>query len=88
MQETNFDDWPLDGVRSVRTVVKDLRRANKSFMDSHFDWARSSGVRPADRAVHEHRTLSNIFGVDAELRPVEHCEFGERRGHVETTHAH
>ena len=61
MQETNFDDWPLDGVRSVRTVVKDLRRANKSFMDSHFDWARSSGVRPADRAVHEHRTLSNIL---------------------------
>ena len=63
ISEQDFVDWPLDNIRSMKTVVRDLRRANKTFMSSHNDWAKNSGIRSSDRAVHEHRTLSKVLDL-------------------------
>ena len=61
MKEVDFMDWPLDGVRSAKFVVKTLKRNSKTFMSSHQEWVKNSGVRSNDRAVHEHRALSKML---------------------------
>ena len=61
LKEVEFPDWPLEGVRSLKYVVKQLKRNNKSWMTSHFDWVRNSGIRGSDRAIHEHRILSKML---------------------------
>jgi len=63
MVMTEFSDWPLDGVRSMRYVVKQLKRNHKSFMSSHSDWVQNSGVRGSDRVVHEHRGGLQWYGT-------------------------
>ena len=61
MHQQEFDDWPLDSVRSTRYLMRELRRASKTFLTSHSDWVKNSGVRATDRAVHEHRALSKAL---------------------------
>ena len=61
MKEVDFMDWPLEGVRSTKFVVKTLKRNSKTFMSSHQEWVKNSGVRSNDRAVHEHRALSKML---------------------------
>eukprot|EP00974_Lingulodinium_polyedra_P105220 10188589-Lingulodinium_polyedra.AAC.1 len=47
----------------MKAIIRDLRRAGKSFMSSHQDWVRCSGIRATDRAVHEHKVLSKILDL-------------------------
>ena len=61
MEEVDFGDWPLEGVRSMRTVLNALRRNQKSWMSSHSDWVKNSGIRMSDRAVHEHKSISKVL---------------------------
>ena len=60
-REVAFEDWPIDGGRSAQWTLKMLRRGNKSFLGSHTDWVKNSGVRATDRAVHEHAVLSKAL---------------------------
>ena len=61
MRVTEYQDWPFLGERSMAPIMKDLKRAGKSWMTSHDDWIRSSGIRGGDRAVFEHRNISKAL---------------------------
>ena len=63
--EDDFDDWPIDGPRSVYAVLKQLRRDGRNFLQQHDDWVLRSQIDSANCAVHEHRVLSRAlhFGV-------------------------
>ena len=59
----DFEDWPMDNVRSAGFMVRELRRDGKNFSQAHTDWVRSSGIRGNDRAVFEHKTLSKVLDL-------------------------
>jgi hypothetical protein len=59
----DFDDWPLDNVRSTRFVMKEMRKSGRTWLTASQDWATKSGVRATDRAVHEHRALSKALSL-------------------------
>ena len=61
MAQQDFDDWPLESVRSSRFLLRELRRCSKTYLTSHTDWVKNSGVRSGDRAIHEHRVLSKAL---------------------------
>jgi hypothetical protein len=48
-------------VRSMRYVLKELRRTERTFMSSHEQWVKYSGVRANDRSVYEHKSLSKVL---------------------------
>ena len=59
--QVEFDDWPLDNVRSTRYAMKERRRANTDWMQSSSTWIRNSGIRATDRACHEHKVISRAL---------------------------
>ena len=52
--EKDFDDWPLDNVRSMKGAVRPHLRMNQTFRQSHAPWKQSTGVLAKDRSIHEH----------------------------------
>ena len=56
-EEIDFDDYPLQGPRTMFRDLKQLRRTGQDFMMHHEAWVKKSGVRPADRSVYEHSSL-------------------------------
>ena len=56
--EEDFVDWPLEGPRSTLTVLRQLRRDGRSFLQHHDEWVQRSQIDGSNRAVHEHRLLS------------------------------
>jgi hypothetical protein len=61
--EKDFDDWPLDNVRSMKGALRHHRMVNQTFRQNHTPWKRSSGVRANDRSVHEHSVLSTAIDL-------------------------
>ena len=59
--EHDFFDWPIDGPRSTYSVLKQLRRDGRTFLQQHDDWALRGQVDASNRAVHEHRLLSRAL---------------------------
>lgn len=57
IEEIDFDDFPLQGPRTVAHDVRQLRRLGLDFNQHHESWLKKSGVRSSDRSVHEHGTL-------------------------------
>lgn len=57
IEEIDFDDFPLQGPRTVAHDVRQLRRLGLDFNQRHESWLKKSGVRSSDRSVHEHGTL-------------------------------
>ncbi len=57
MVEEAFDDWPVEGTRSMSHSMRELRRNARSWLQHHSEWTRLSGVAQTDRSVHEHRVL-------------------------------
>jgi len=57
MEEEAFDDWPLDTKRSLTHTLRELRRADLSWLQHHDNWMKVSGVRVNDRSAHEHQLL-------------------------------
>ncbi len=53
-EEELFDDWPLDGERSLARGAGELRRDDRR-LQHHAEWAKISGVRVNDRSMHEHK---------------------------------
>ncbi|CAE8724937.1 unnamed protein product [Polarella glacialis] len=55
--EEDFEDYPLGGPRTMAHTVRQLKRMSMSFLQQHEAWVRKSGIRSADRAVHEHLAI-------------------------------
>ena len=58
-----FDDWPVDGPRSVAWFLRQLRRSHLTFVTHHNLWVQKSGVREGDRVVHEHASLCRSLNL-------------------------
>ncbi len=52
-----FEDWPIDGDRSLQASTRDLRRAGLTWLLRHESWVAKSGVSRADRSFKEHAVL-------------------------------
>lgn len=67
-EEVDFDDFPLQGPRTVYRDVRQLRRQGMDFVQHHESWLKKSGVRASDRSVYEHacicRTLNYMASYD------------------------
>ncbi len=55
--EEAFEDWPLDGERTLGYAARELRRGDMSWLQHHERWLKFSGVRSNDRSSHEHLAL-------------------------------
>ncbi len=58
-----FNDWPVDGPRSVSWFIKALRKSHLTFITHHQTWVHRSGVREGDRVVHEHMALRRSMNL-------------------------
>ena len=61
--EQEFEDWPLDAVRNTRYVMRQLRSGSRTWLTSHTEWVKYSGIRNTDRAIHEHKLLSKALDL-------------------------
>ena len=57
----DYGDWLLEVARSTLTVIRQLRRDGRSFLQHHDEWVLRSQVEGSNRAVHEHRLLSRAL---------------------------
>ena len=57
LEEVDFDDFPLQGPRTICHDVRQLRRLGMDFVQHHESWLKKSGVRSSDRSVYEHASL-------------------------------
>ena len=57
IEEVDYDDFPLQGPRTICHDVRQLRRLGMDFVQHHESWLRKSGVRNSDRSVYEHSSI-------------------------------
>lgn len=57
LEEVEYEDFPLQGPRTLFRDVRQLRRLGLDFCQHHESWLKKSGVRAGDRSVHEHASL-------------------------------
>ena len=55
--EDDFEDWPLDGDRTMMHGARELRRQGLTFTSHHDKWSTQSGVAQSSRALKEHKVL-------------------------------
>ena len=60
-EEVEFEDFPLQGPRTMYRDARQLRRLGMSFVQHHESWLKKSGVRVADRSVFEHASLCRVL---------------------------
>lgn len=56
-EEIDYDDFPLQGPRTITHDTRQLRRLGFDFAQHHKSWVKKSGVRVSDRSVHEHSAI-------------------------------
>ena len=56
-EEIDYDDFPLQGPRTIAHDTRQLRRLGFDFVQHHESWVKKSGVRVSDRSVHEHSAI-------------------------------
>ena len=61
LTEEGFDDFPLGWPRTVLTDTRQLRPMSTDWLQHHDGLARRSGVRSADRSIHENLSLYAEF---------------------------
>ena len=57
LEEVEFEDFPLQGPRTMFRDLRQLRRSRLDFLLHHEAWLKKSGVRTTDRSVHEHASI-------------------------------
>ena len=60
-EEEEFEDFPIAGPRTIGRDARQLRRQHLDFLKQHDEWARKSGVKLADRSVHEHQAIARAL---------------------------
>lgn len=62
-EEVDFDDFPLQGPRTISHDTRQLRRLGLDFVQHHESWLKKSGVRASDRSVHEHSSVCRALNL-------------------------
>ena len=55
--EDDFEDWPLDGDRTMMHGARELRRQGLTFTSHHDRWCTQSGIAQSSRALKEHKVI-------------------------------
>lgn len=63
LEEIDYDDFPLQGPRTLCHDVRQLRRLGFDFVQHHESWMKKSGVRQADRSVYEHSAVCRVLNL-------------------------
>ena len=63
LEEVEYDDFPLQGPRTLCHDVRQLRRLGFDFVQHHESWIKKSGVRSSDRSVFEHATICRVLNL-------------------------
>ena len=63
LEEIDYDDFPLQGPRTIFHDIRQLRRQGLDFVQHHESWIKKSGVRSTDRSVHEHASLCRALNL-------------------------
>lgn len=61
--DVDFEDFPLQGPRTIGHDTRQLRRLNLDFTQHHESWLKKSGVRASDRSVHEHSAICRTLNL-------------------------
>ena len=64
-EEVDFEDFPLQGPRTLYRDARQLRRCGMDFVQHHESWLKKSGVRVTDRSVHEHSAICRVLNFMA-----------------------
>lgn len=62
-EEIDYDDFPLQGPRTISHDSRQLRRLGMDFVQHHESWMKKSGVRSSDRSVHEHSSICRVLNM-------------------------
>ena len=62
-EELDFEDFPLQGPRTIYHDVRQLRRQGLDWLQHHESWLKKSGVRLTDRSVHEHSAICRVLNL-------------------------
>ena len=62
-EEVDYDDFPLQGPRTISHDSRQLRRLGMDFVQHHESWIKKSGVRSSDRSVHEHSSICRVLNM-------------------------
>jgi len=57
LDEQTFDDWPLEGPRTLSWIAREMGKVGGGPMQHHQRWRTSAKVDDSDRSVHEHEVL-------------------------------
>ncbi|CAE7763388.1 NHX3 [Symbiodinium sp. CCMP2456] len=62
-EEVDFEDFPLQGPRTLFRDARQLRRLGFDWLQHHESWIKKSGVRLTDRSVHEHSSICRVLNL-------------------------
>lgn len=91
-EEEEFADFPMSGPRTMARDIRQLRRLNSDFLKQHEEWARKSGVKPADRSVHGHASIARSLHFLVCYDQLQVCNLAgaeclnRRRARIESAH--
>jgi hypothetical protein len=60
MRQSDFDDWPFKGPRTVLDYLKAILTGPGDITTYHMAWVRTSGVAMHSAIAHEHRSLCEV----------------------------
>lgn len=63
LEEADYDDFPLNGPRTLYHDIRQLRRQGMDFVQHHESWVKKSGVRNSDRSVFEHSSVCRVLNL-------------------------
>ena len=63
LEEADYDDFPLNGPRTLYHDIRQLRRLGMDFVQHHESWVKKSGVRNTDRSVYEHASVCRVLNL-------------------------
>jgi len=61
LKEQKFDDWPLEGPRTVRWLSKEFVKSGGGPLRQHQNWRKDIKAEDNDRSIHEHELLALAF---------------------------
>ena len=63
LEEADYDDFPLNGPRTLYHDIRQLRGQGMDFVQHHESWVKKSGVRNSDRSVFEHSSVCRVLNL-------------------------
>lgn len=71
LRSTDFEDWPLTGLRAFQEFVVSVLAGPGNFISYHSELERTSGVSPHSSICHDHKILCDVMRLALEVDQVD-----------------